>query len=395
MERAIHVTDSQVEHASPRPAFHDACAFLNLQNGQGIAGLALLSESKSCFCRNLNDFGISEYPMAHYAQQARFSSCFAICASTSKENETQVFEFFLQLGSRDDAYIYSIFGLLIHIMKMKLKRFKIANGGHLLEKYLATDEVRHQHPFKCPIIHNRLGQINQHSNENVAKRIGCNATYSLSEFREYLHEPNLSCLPVPLTYENGWICWREKGDHENNSLMPSLSPSLQKKVKFLLGEILSLCTCDPSIIQLWAHETIENRSCLSTSNQPFALGLLYKGLCQYRKQCMDSYYYVGNGATDDELGPPGRVFLSGLPESSPDLRLYSAKEFPLQDHLANYHTRRYLALPLFDLHHEKCIGVLEVVGCPYKYKDIEKIIEAVNMRWKHVSYSSWFKASHS
>ncbi|KAG6432464.1 hypothetical protein SASPL_104040 [Salvia splendens] len=65
---------------------------------------------------------------------------------------------------------------------------------------------------------------------------------------------------------------------------------------------------------------------------------------------------------DDELqlGGVGRVYQNKLPESTPDLRLYSTNEFPMRDEAARCGFKAYMALPVFDSHTYQYYGVLEL-----------------------------------
>ncbi|XP_073136031.1 protein NLP6-like [Henckelia pumila] len=108
---------------------------------------------------------------------------------------------------------------------------------------------------------------------------------------------------------------------------------------------------------------------------------------------MEYLYYVGEGAKEEELGPIGRVFLNGHPESSPDLRLYLEREFPLRDYFVHRDARRYMALPLFESHDQICVGVLEFFGCPFTFEAIVEKLAAANLRSVNISHHSCFKES--
>ncbi|XP_047979453.1 protein NLP7-like [Salvia hispanica] len=98
---------------------------------------------------------------------------------------------------------------------------------------------------------------------------------------------------------------------------------------------------------------------LSSSHHPFFVSSLKKGLCWYRKLCTDHEYVVD--VTDDEqLGSVGRVYRNKLPESTPDLRLYSTHEFLMRDEATCCGLKAYTALPLFDSHTYQYYGVLEL-----------------------------------
>ncbi|KAK2991418.1 hypothetical protein RJ640_019064 [Escallonia rubra] len=62
-------------------------------------------------------------------------------------------------------------------------------------------------------------------------------------------------------------------------------------------------------------------------------------------------------------GPPGHVFSHKLPESSPEVSLYSCNEFPLRDIAVNCGLKFMVTVPLFEPSSRgRCIGVLEIVA---------------------------------
>ncbi|XP_073131744.1 protein NLP6-like [Henckelia pumila] len=108
---------------------------------------------------------------------------------------------------------------------------------------------------------------------------------------------------------------------------------------------------------------VASRPCVSTSDQPFAVDSLWKGLCRHRKHCMEhDQSLVDGGGKEEDIGPLRRVFKKRYPESTPDLRLYSSKKYSLQDHAALCGLRRYMAFPVFDPLQDQCIGVLKVLS---------------------------------
>lgn len=187
---------------------------------------------------------------------------------------------------------------------------------------------------------------------------------SINGFQKDFQMPDLCCLHEG---EKGFIfCSR------NNEGLLGNGDNNYSTLHLLMKEIISgLGTSSGYVIQYWTHKTNENNSYLSTSDQPFALGCLRRGHCYFRKKCTEYMYNVGGYLEEfEEFGPPGRVFLSGQPESSPDMRLYSVREFPLLIHAINCDARNYLVLHLFDLKQKKCYGVLECIGLPCKLEYI-------------------------
>ncbi|KAF7150300.1 hypothetical protein RHSIM_Rhsim02G0245400 [Rhododendron simsii] len=126
-----------------------------------------------------------------------------------------------------------------------------------------------------------------------------------------------------------------------------------------------------SLVQFWARtKTREGRTLLTTQFQPFAIGrLAYKstrnGLCEYRMgMCREynNYFYADAECEEEQLGLPGRVFLNKLPESTPDVGLYTLKEYPQRDLALCCKIEGSWAVPVFEHSSHTCVGVLEFVS---------------------------------
>ncbi|KAK4404059.1 protein NLP4 [Sesamum angolense] len=277
MKRVVFINSADMKLGARRLCdfemriFLEACETLHIQSKTG----------KSCFFQSLCDVSICEYPLAHYAQQARLSSCFTVCLQRSRDDVNDLFivEFFLQPHSREDDWPCSTLHLLIHILK-KLRIFKITSEEQLTE--LPIGLCTKSHP--ASLQSNRIA--------------GYNDSLFVSYLEEYLNK-------------------------------------------------------------FWEVKRQADKSFLTTLDQHFALGTHCKGLCWYRKHCTDRQYFVDDGAKEEELGPLGRAFQSRSPEFTPDIRLYSTKEFPHRDYAIQCGLRTYLALPIFNLHKSECLGVLE------------------------------------
>ncbi|KAI3453573.1 hypothetical protein Pfo_010236 [Paulownia fortunei] len=194
--------------------------------------------------------------------------------------------------------------------------------------------------------------------------------YSLSDFTKCLRKTDLFSKKC----DNGWLFWspmrEELSENEVNS-----NSSLQEKIKLCMSQItIELFWEDSdSLVQFWAPKMNEDshRCYLATSGQSFTLDCLHKGLALFRKQCMEHHYFVDEGAKEEELGPPGRVFRNGHFEFTHDVRLYSAREFPLRNQAARCFLRNYLALPVFDLPQHNCVGVLEAAFLSSTHADLQ------------------------
>ncbi|KAK4418455.1 protein NLP6 [Sesamum alatum] len=177
--------------------------------------------------------------------------------------------------------------------------------------------------------------------------------YTMAEFVEYMSS---NLLILPSNPENHNVFWfEEAGDGHP----PPPQSEVGERIKLGL-QSLTWFFWDSILIQFWELKISNGRRFLTTSSQPFALKRLFKGLSWYRKQCTNHRVSVEEG---EELGPLGRVFVNGQPESSPDVRFYSIKEYPLREHALRCGVRRHMVLPVFELQQQSaCVGVLELVS---------------------------------
>ncbi|KAK4435821.1 hypothetical protein Salat_0745600 [Sesamum alatum] len=348
MERASFINSADMEFGSSKfcdplmLTFLEACEFQHRLTKTGVAGIP--TAESSCLVRSLCDMSICEYPLAHYAQKARLSFCFTIhLQSVWNMNNFFVVEFFLQSHSREDAYPWSISQLLLQIMETKLKTFKIVSEQQL--------------PMGSPGTSEMIQHVEEKEHENsreftlISRIEGYNESLSVSDLKECLQEVDFSIQES----DRGVFCCPRRDDQLLDYL------SIQEKVKNLIMEIMSSKGCSLSVlVQFWAAETEDKY--LTTLDQPFGLANCCNGLFWFRKLCMGHRYSVDDGTKEEELGPPGCVFQNRYPESTADLRLYSTEEFPHRDYAVKCGFRTYLALPVFNLHQDECVGVLECMG---------------------------------
>ncbi|KAL7187909.1 hypothetical protein ACSBR1_037869 [Camellia fascicularis] len=98
----------------------------------GVVGRAFASHNL-VFCKDITQFNITEYPLAHYTRECSFTGCFAICLQESNIGDNViVLEFFLPPsyieGGGDPRFI--LFSL-VATMRQHLKSFKVASGEEL------------------------------------------------------------------------------------------------------------------------------------------------------------------------------------------------------------------------------------------------------------------------
>lgn len=74
-----------------------------------------------------------------------------------------------------------------------------------------------------------------------------------------------------------------------------------------------------------------------------------------------SFQFAAN-ASQGAPGLPGRVFLSGRPEWSPNVQYYSSEEYLRANYAARYDVRGTLAAPVFKQDSGEVIAVLEIIS---------------------------------
>ncbi|XP_027069177.1 protein NLP6 [Coffea arabica] len=113
-----------------------------IRKGQGVVGRAFSSKS-ACFCRDVRQLSITEYPLVPNARHYGDSACFAVCLQSSCPNNCiYVLEFFLPTNEEDedeDEADYRDPRTLLNSIMETLKEhlgssFKIASGQELGQK---------------------------------------------------------------------------------------------------------------------------------------------------------------------------------------------------------------------------------------------------------------------
>ncbi|KAH6806914.1 hypothetical protein C2S51_028022 [Perilla frutescens var. frutescens] len=338
-----------------------ACKFHNLQ------------VDPNYFCQNLCDLSISKNTLAHHAKRARFSRCFAIrlqSVNNISSNDPFVIEFFLQPSSCREEDDSSFHGIL-RIIEMKLKSFKVSREQLPEEyKHLAI----HQSWQPSAIERESIDMLNV---MNSYKEKILESDY----FTNYL-ETVESCCPRPSSQgsEEGWVFCRLSAE----SGISSTKIVVKEKIVDFMKKIAAKYGTKYWIVQFWAPKMVEGKPCLETLDQPYALGCLAKGLVSFRKKCMKHHYVLDEKEVEEELGPPGRVFRSGHREITPDLLLYSTKEFSMRNYAVHCCLREYFALPVFDAHDQVCVGVLEGFSNSKLLKDFRTALEEARLCSTHI-----------
>ncbi|XP_071910041.1 protein NLP4-like isoform X2 [Coffea arabica] len=192
--------------------------------------------------------------------------------------------------------------------------------------------------------------------------------------------------PCELSYSHSfdnhqWVFWSTCGNDKGRCGKPHhLSATadgavIKDDIKYCLQfvmETIMWCQC---LVQFWGLVKTGDKTYLTTCDLPFALQYYpFNGspatsllkLCEYRKHCLEYLIPVDEDDDGDEvqriIGPPGRVFRSGLPEYAWNVGEYTSREYPQRDYAVG-RVMRYWVLPIY--HHPTRhlpIGVLEIVS---------------------------------
>ncbi|XP_042017297.1 protein NLP6-like isoform X2 [Salvia splendens] len=320
---------------------------------------------------------ISENSMAHYVQRARMSHCITVSHHSNDNNLYYVIQFFLRPKcTRDDHSL----NLLSRILEINLKSVSVVfvSGKSLLEEYVSPDAI------ECESI-DSFSLIKSYK-QNLLEL----------DMTTYLKTVDSCCLkPSSAGTDKGLVFSLPA---EQSVHVESYSFVVKEKMEGLMEKIATKSWKHNNwIVQFWVPKMENDRCCLKTSDQPYAVGCLAKGVASFRKQCMENYYFVDNEAKQDELGPPGRVFRFKHLEISPDLSYYTREEFPIRNFAMLSFNRGYLALPVFEnegIGNHKIVGVLEFLG--FYHSDlpvIRKLMEATKLCSTHIDYHSGFLAN--
>ncbi|XP_049387975.1 protein NLP7-like [Solanum stenotomum] len=123
-----------------------------------------------------------------------------------------------------------------------------------------------------------------------------------------------------------------------------------------------MSTSNVSLVQFWAPIKVNGSTFMSTTDQTFGFyNELDKRLSSYRKLCLDTLIPIDD-YIESLFGPIERVYTRCLPEYNPDVRSYSAAEFPLLETAIRLGIHSYYAVPVFNNYDQQYRGVLEIVS---------------------------------
>ncbi|KAK1403062.1 hypothetical protein POM88_002667 [Heracleum sosnowskyi] len=103
--------------------FKRACWQMCMRKDQGIVGKAFLSH-KPFFCRDITQFSMTKYPLAHFARKCGTMACFTICLhSFITGNIDYVLEFFLPHEKISSSHPQTLLKALLATLKEQFQTF--------------------------------------------------------------------------------------------------------------------------------------------------------------------------------------------------------------------------------------------------------------------------------
>ncbi|KAM7461155.1 hypothetical protein LguiA_029276 [Lonicera macranthoides] len=260
----------------------------SLRKGQSIVGKALLYH-KPCFCRDVTQPPWAEYPNLCSSRMFKFTGCYAIWLhSTCTKNHDYVLEFYIPHCNTISGDPHTFLGLLLATVKKQLPGFEISSVGE--ESCVKVYEI-----FMDEVV----GEIVIDSGSNILGLeengiVVCHSDYTIVDFLKYMAPFNLSYME-PRTGNIKWVFWSQEGEG-GGDLDPSIETltnnnweNVQEYLKYILRNAKRVSWANVALIQFWAPttttSTIGGRCVLKTSNQPFGLYGLERGICEYRKHC--------------------------------------------------------------------------------------------------------------
>ncbi|KAG5563472.1 hypothetical protein RHGRI_006035 [Rhododendron griersonianum] len=262
------------------------------------------------YCSDVKQLSIAEFPLVPFARRCKLGGWFTMCLQSGyTEDELYVLEFFLPESDENDENILTKLRLILGTMEEYFKTFKLASGQGLGEA-LSVEVIDFQNGQKSRSI-------------QIIPATRCNPGL------EPLHDGGVMLQQGQQDQPSILL-----GVEELNHFPPDFKEYIQKE-------------------QLnWSR---------FERNLPDAFGWVFWS--QLGKEYNNSFYADAD-SREEQLGLPGRVFLNKLPESTPDVKYYTLKEYPQRDLALRCEIESSWALPVFEHSSRTCVGVLEIVS-PY------------------------------
>ncbi|KAE8717085.1 niemann-Pick C1 protein-like isoform X1 [Hibiscus syriacus] len=236
---------------------------------------------------------------------------------------------------------------------------------------------------------NEISVLPGYSHMNQTHSQGTNFSHNMVDDVEPTHNLNGDCITEASELSRRWWIGPRTNQGPSTSVMQRLIGAL--------NHIKDVAQEKDVLVQLWLPINKEGKRVLTTNEHPFSLDPNSQRLASYRNISV-KYQFSVEEDSKDMAGLPGRVFLSKIPEWTPDVRFFRSDEYPRVDHAQQHDVRGTFALPVFEQGSRTCLGVIEVVMTTEKIKirpELEtvcKALEAVNLRSSITSTTENIKA---
>lgn len=114
------------------------------------------------------------------------------------------------------------------------------------------------------------------------------------------------------------------------------------------------------LLQVWMPVMRSNRHVLTSCEQPYVVDESSRSLHGYR-DISTGFYFPAETGPGAFPGLPGRVFLRGMPEWTPNIQFYGRNEFLRINHAQAHNVNGCLGVPIFEQDSRDCVAVVELV----------------------------------
>ncbi|GLJ46979.1 hypothetical protein SUGI_0991650 [Cryptomeria japonica] len=144
-----------------------------------------------------------------------------------------------------------------------------------------------------------------------------------------------------------------------------------------------------ALLQVWMPVMRSNRHVLTSCEQPYVLDENSRYLHGYR-DISTGFYFPAETGPGAFPGLPGRVFLRGMPEWTPNIQFYGRNEFLRINHAQAHNVNGCLGVPIFEQDSRDCVAVVELVRAateidfPLELDHICQAFQAVSLNTREV-----------
>ncbi|KAK6776253.1 hypothetical protein RDI58_027254 [Solanum bulbocastanum] len=212
-----------------------------IKSGEALVGRAFASQG-SCFCKDVTQLSIEEYPLLPSARKARFTQSFAICLqSICANNFVFVVEYFLPRNEMAVRDTKTFLNMLFTTMKEQLPGFIVASGNELGQRMpVEVVKVTPSDEFDSFEIGQPLPSVQSHQDGGKTTEIGQRlpSVQSLQDGRETTETDSLCQQSNLQNGENNVAaallvpsCSSDKRDSLNCERTVEVDPSLPHPIE--------------------------------------------------------------------------------------------------------------------------------------------------------------------